>query len=141
MTRTQVIERLSKDLALGLLINSLAAVLFVHIFYKSISAGFEGNQALTLISVLAILWIVFLMICSLSVFFNLYPVVRSNKFYIILTYYLLPVAAAVIAFSIEDSEAAPLILVVNIPFFVTQSVFLVRFIKAQKGASIDVVES
>ncbi len=130
MTRIQTIERLTKDLALGLLINAVATVLLVHIFYSKISAGFDGKQAVTLISVLSILWVLFLSVCSLTVFLNLYAAVRSNKFYILLTYYLLPVIAAVIALSIEDSEATPLILVVTIPFFITQSYFCVRFIKA-----------
>ncbi|MEO6980200.1 MAG: hypothetical protein ABI113_17545, partial [Mucilaginibacter sp.] len=68
--------------------------------------------------------------CSTTIFFNVYPSIRADKIYVFFTYYLLPIIAALIAGGyMRSSGMLPAFFTVTIPFFISQTVFYMRFLK------------
>jgi len=121
---------LQKHLLYAFLINAFSAFLSVQLVYAHLAGSLEGNQGVMIVALSGAIWSVFLTVCSTTIFLNIYPSIRNDKIYVFFTYYLLPIIAALIAGGVmRSSGMLPAFFTVTIPFFISQTVFYIRFLK------------
>lgn len=121
---------LQKNLLYAFLINALLAFLSVQVVYSHLAGSMDGNQGVMIVALSGAIWSVFLTVCSTTIFLNVYPSIRNDKIYVFFTYYLLPIIAALIASGyMRSSGMLPVFFTVTVLFFVSQSVFYIRFLK------------
>jgi len=121
---------LQKNLLYAFLINALLAFLSVQIVYSHLTGSMEGNQGVMIVALSGAMWSAFLTVCSATIFLNVYPSIRTDKIYVFFTYYLIPIIAALIAGGyMRSSGMLPAFFTVTIPFFISQTVFYIRFLK------------
>ncbi|WP_295794263.1 hypothetical protein [Mucilaginibacter sp.] len=121
---------LQKNLLYAFLINVLLAFLSVQVVYAHLTGSLEGSQGVMIVALSGAIWSVFLTVCSTTIFLNVYPSIRNDKIYVFFTYYLLPIIAALIAGgNMRSSGMLPAFFTVTIPFFISQTIFYIRFLK------------
>jgi hypothetical protein len=110
--------------------NATATFIIVIVVNSPMMGSLEGNGAVSIAATMGIIWSLFLTACSASIFLNLYAKVRNNKIYVFFSYFIPPIIAALlVGASVGSSNALPSFIAVNIPFFVTQTVFCIKFLK------------
>ena len=129
MAENGIAGYLQKRLLYAFIINAFTTFLSVQVVYSRMKSSFEGNQAVTLVSLFGVLWSLCLTICSTTILLNVYPSVREDKIYVFFWYYVLPLIAALIAGAKMDSETLPAFFTATIPFFISQTVFYLKFLK------------
>ncbi|MEP6614666.1 MAG: hypothetical protein ABJA76_22325 [Mucilaginibacter sp.] len=130
MANSRIAGYLQKNLLYAFLINAFLTFLSVQVVYSRLAGSFEGNQGVMIVALSGALWSAFLTVCSTTVFLNVYPSILADKIYVFFTYYLLPIIAALIAGGyMRSSGMLPAFFTVTIPFFISQTVFYMRFLK------------
>ena len=130
MADSRIAGYLQKNLLYAFLINAFLTFLSVQVVYSRLGGSFEGNQGVMIVALSGAIWSVFLTVCSTTVFLNVYPSIRADKIYMFFTYYLLPLIVALIAGGyMRSSGMLPAFFTVTIPFFISQTVFYIRFLK------------
>ncbi len=129
-TSSNITGYLWKTLLFTFLVSALFTFLLIQIIYSANSDGLEGKQAALLNSIAGVLWALALTLCSLTVFFNIYPRIRQHKIYSFLSYYLVPLIAliaVVVSMGFSEPKTVIQFLVTNIPFFAVQGYFFWKF--------------
>jgi hydrogenase-4 membrane subunit HyfE len=122
---------LQKNLIYALVFNPFLSFGAAQVVKSQIPGNFGGDHGALFLSLSGAMWALFLTICSTTVLLNVYPFIRENKVYSFFCYYLLPATAAIIAgIYVGPPETLPAFLTVTIPFFITQTFFYLKFLKA-----------
>lgn len=118
-------------------INCFVTFLAVKLMYSDVSNSLEGGQAVGLFFIVCIFMIFTLTISSTSVFLNLFEKVRTNKTYIVLSFFLLPVIF--LFFSMwyfmmipKSSRDYAELSIIIIPFFIIHTYYYFQFLKLLK---------
>jgi len=130
MASGSIEDYLRKNLLYAFLINVLLAFLAVQVVYAHLASSMEGSQGVMIVALSGAIWSVFLTVCSTTIFLNVYPSIRNDTIYVFFTYYLLPIIAALIAGGyMRSSGMLPAFFTATIPFFISQTIFYIRFLK------------
>lgn len=127
--REQVSKQLYHGLWYSLLIGGAGTLLLTQIVFSNIAQGFEGGQAVILITIMSCLWVGVLVVCSLTTFFNLSDDVRNSNVYSFLAFYFTPTIATIaLAVTLFNNEHfLSLLFELSVPFFAIHTYFYIRF--------------
>ena len=121
---------LRKHWLYAFLINAVVTCITVLVIYSPLTGSLEGNGAVSIVAITGVIWSLFLTACSASIFLNLYARVRNDKIYAFFSYFIPPIIAALLGgANVGSHDMLPLFFTVNIPFFITQTVFYIKFLK------------
>lgn len=120
-----------KSLLYTFLASAFLAFLLIQIAFSKESDGLEANQEVFLFAVAGVFWSLVLTIGSTTVFLNLYPQIKHNDFYRFVSYYGVPLVAALLVtvatYSSGSLKTAGQFLISNIPFFAVHTYFFIDF--------------
>lgn len=130
MIRKKLVKQLWVGLLLTFLISSCLTLLVVNVAFSKSMTGNEGKQAILIVSIIAVIFIFILTLLSATLFLNLIPGVRNNFLLSFLTYYLLPLSAAlIVGFDDDFIDMWVVFLTISVSFFAVHTYFFVRFRK------------
>ena len=131
MMRSAIAKQLTKDLFLTLLISSVLGFLGLNAFYADEAGHLERDQYIFILEIMNICWAFILTLCSLTVYLNLYANIRSNRFYCMLTFFLLPGLLILVAFILDEFEEVwQSFAITSGTFVITHVFFYMRFLKS-----------
>lgn len=130
MADNNIAGYLQKNWLYAFIINVIITFVSVQIVNSGIKRSLEGNQAVLLVSILGAFWSFCLTVSSATIFLTAYAKIRKDKIYVFFCYFTLPGVVAVIAWAnLGPPDMLPIFFSVTIPFFTTQTIFFIRFLK------------
>ncbi|MDN3584030.1 hypothetical protein [Mucilaginibacter flavus] len=142
MDRDAVLNQLRKSWLITLGLSPLAVFLGVQIVSSNKSQGFEGGQAVFLVSMLGVFLALILVLSATSIFLNLYPGIRQERTYSFFAWYLVPLLLCIIFITASDSaddlDMWMMVLPIVLPFFAIHTWFYIQFIKTMDKAKKEI---
>ncbi|QHS55114.1 hypothetical protein GWR56_06010 [Mucilaginibacter sp. 14171R-50] len=127
MDRNIYAAQLRKSLIYTFLLGYLLTFITIMVVFSKEAGSLEGNQGITLFCLIGFVWVLCLTLLSTTIFFNLFPEIKNNRFYNFLSYYALPVSAcSILIFTNSVLEIASVYLSITLPFFAVHSFFFYR---------------
>lgn len=130
----KILKTLTLTLIKTFFLSCFITWLCVQLMYSGISGSLEGGQAVGLFLIICIFMIFILTSSSVSVFLNLSEKIRTNKSYVALSFFFLPVIS--LFFSMWYFKMTPKtsndyieLSMIIIPFFSIHTYYYFQFIK------------